>query len=159
MLVRFGGKHRYVNWIGLSSRAIKTRLPKSFQEHQLREIIEKPQDICPGAFGSGRRIRTAQGLFQAVSANVIKYRQALQTLAFSKSIFHHVSKGNSQSYRDKGQDKGQKQGGIRENTALFPLLQSGFEGIPTHNKYAVKSSKAQIINCQEMYLKSRYIFR
>lgn len=114
---------------------------------------------CGRFCGSGRRIRTAQGLFQAVSANVIKYRQVLQILAFSKSIFHHVSKGNSQSYRDKGQDKGQKQGGIRESSALFPLLQNGFEGIPTHNKYAVKSSKAQIINCQEMYLKSRYIFR
>lgn len=70
------------------------------------------------SFGAVGGIRNEEGLSQGVSSHARQCRYVLQILSFSKSTFHHVSKGADQFYRDKGRYKGQKQGGIRKNTAL-----------------------------------------
>lgn len=73
------------------------------------------QGFLSGAVGG---IRSEEGLSQEVSSHARQCRYVLQILTFSKSTFHHVSKGVDQFYRDKGRYKGQNQGGIRKNTAL-----------------------------------------
>ena len=79
---------------------------------------ETPARRLEFPYGAVGGIRSGEGPSPGVSSYVRQCRYVLQILNFSRSTFHHVSKGDDQFYRDKGQDKGQNQGGIRENTAL-----------------------------------------